>query len=288
MLTDVAGVRVGQWTDHEAETGCTVVVLPPGTVGSGEVRGGAPATREFALLDPANLVTEIDAVVLSGGSAFGLAAGHGVMRRLEEEGRGFSTAGGVVPIVVGMSLYDLATGDSAVRPGEAEGYDAARDASDGAVELGAVGAGRGATVGKWGGPDAVEPGGLGGAAITDSDLVVAALIAVNAVGFIDTGDRGGDPGPRWMPGPDDDERFGATGTNTTIGVIVTNAVVDKAGCHALARSGHDGLARAVLPAHTAGDGDALVAAATGEVDADGAVLRVAAQRAVELAIRSLR
>ncbi len=287
MLTDLPGIAVGHWTDEAARTGCTTILLPPETVASGEVRGGAPATREFALLDPAHLVQHVDAVVLSGGSAFGLAAGHGVMQFLEAEGRGFPTKGGNVPIVVGMSLYDLTVGDAAVRPGEVEGRASAQECSTGPHAVGAVGAGTGATVGKWGGPDTVEPGGLGTATRRAGDLIVCALVAVNALGWIDDGTTTSDPGARWFP-PDSvsEPEFGAS--NTTIGIIVTNAVVDKAGCHLLAQSGHDGLARALHPAHTLADGDALVAAATGTVEADLFRVRVLAQHAVTAAIRSLR
>src|SRR4029079_18617939 len=146
---DVDGVRVGHWTDSVARTGCTVVLFPDGTVASGEVRGGAPAEREMALLDPARTVTRIDALVLTGGSAFGLAAADGVMRFCEERGMGFPTAGGVVPIVVALGLYDLAVGDGSVRPGPDEGYAACEAAGGGAVALGRVGAGTGATIAKW-------------------------------------------------------------------------------------------------------------------------------------------
>ncbi len=300
MLTDVPGVRVGHWTDLDAKTGCTAILLPPGTVASGEVRGGAPATREFALLDPSRLVQHVDAVCLSGGSAFGLAAGHGVMEFLAEQGRGFPTAGGNVPIVVGMSLYDLAVGDGAVRPGEAQGRAAAAGATEGPHEVGPVGAGTGATIGKWSGRP-WTPGGIGTATIrfrndspnaddNSEEIVVSALVAVNAYGSIDNGTTTSDPGARQQlfeaDGADksnDDARV-----NTTIGVIVTNAAVDKIRCQLLAQSGHDGLARALHPAHTAVDGDALVAAATGAVEVlDVERLRVVAQHAVTLAVRSL-
>ena len=136
----MGGVRVGHWTDAAAQTGCTVVLFPDGTVASGEVRGGAPAEREMALLDPSRTVNRIDAVVLTGGSAYGLASADGVMRFCEERGMGFPTAGGVVPIVVALGLYDLAVGDGSVRPGPAEGYGACEAAAAGAVELGSVGA----------------------------------------------------------------------------------------------------------------------------------------------------
>lgn len=284
MVTDVEGVRVGHWTDAEARTGCTVVLLPEGTVASGEVRGGAPATREFALLDPTRMVARLDAVVLSGGSAFGLAAADGVMGHLADTGIGFATVGGPVPIVVGLSLYDLAVGDATVRPTAEHGRLAADAARTGAVETGAVGAGAGATVAKWRGPEHRRPGGIVAATRRGRDgLVVAALVAVNAFG-----EPGADPGEvadGSVVGSDLAE--GAPGTNTTIGVVVTNARLDKVGCHLLAQSAHHGLARAVAPSHTSVDGDAFVAAATGPVEAELAVVRNLAVAAVSDAVLTL-
>lgn len=260
MLTDVAGVRVGHWTDREALTGCTVVLLPAGAVASGEVRGGAPGTREWELLDPTRLVSRIDAVVLCGGSAFGLAACDGVARWCEERGIGLPTVGGPVPIVVGAVLYDLGVGDPSVRPGPAEGYAACVGAGAGSFEVGQVGAGTGATVAKWQGPGARRPGGLGTATRWGPDgLIVSGLVACNAWGEPRA------PGLRTVPATPVvapwDERMG----NTTIGVIVTNAALDKTACFLVAQSGHDGLSRALSPVHTTVDGDALVAVATGEV-----------------------
>ena len=193
MLTEIPGVRVGHWTDTVARTGCTVVLLPAGTVASGEVRGGAPATREFALLDPHRTVARVDAVLLTGGSAFGLAAADGIMAFCEERGVGFPTPAGVVPIVVAMALFDLAVGDASVRPGSAEGRRACEAAGDDPVELGPVGAGAGATVGVW--PDGLtrRPGGLGGAVERHGDVVVAALAAVNALGGAFTEPSPADP-----------------------------------------------------------------------------------------------
>lgn len=312
MLSDVPGVRVGHWTNGEARTGCTVVLLPRRAVASGEIRGGAPATREFALLEPWRMIPSIDAVVLSGGSAFGLAAADGVIRWLEEHGRGFVTNTATVPIVVGMSLYDLGVGDASVRPGPAEGRAAAEAAGpdpepepdsdaesgsapgttadpptgDDAANLGLIGAGTGATVGKWGGPDTTRPGGLVTATIRAGDVIVSALLAANAYGWVDDGTTVTDPGPPVRPAPADESSADAV-TNTTIGVVVTNAIVDKVGCHLLAQSAHDGLARALVPAHTAADGDALVAVATGQVEADLMHLRLLAQHAVTRAIRTL-
>jgi len=280
VITDVAGIEVGHWTDPAARTGCTVVLLPPGTVASGEVRGGAPGTREFELLRPERLVPSVDAVVLTGGSAFGLAACDGVVRWLEEHGRGFPTRAGAVPIVVGMVLYDLGVGDAGVRPGADQGYAAATAAAGGVHEVGAVGAGTGATVGKWRGPDHVRDGGLGTATVRDGDLVVAALFAVNAFGDVL------DPDSPRPPLPPVGVARPAVGENTTIGLVATNAGLDKTGCLLVAQAGHDGLARAVEPAHLSVDGDAVVAVATGSVEAPVDRLRTLAARAVEAAIRS--
>jgi len=278
VITEVPGVWAGHWTDPVARTGCTVVLFPEGTVASGEVRGGAPATRETALLAPERLVDRVDAVVLSGGSAFGLAAADGVMRFCEEQGAGFETSAGRVPIVVGLSLYDLAVGDASVRPGPDEGYRACVAAAPGPMPLGRVGAGTGATIGTWGGADAARPGGLGGAVQRQGDLVVAAVMAVNASGWIDTGDVVPRPGGAVL------------GTNTTVGVVATNARLDKVGCHLLAQSAHDGLARALVPAHTRFDGDAVVTASVGgadRVDAQVDHVRWLAMTTVEQAVRAV-
>ena len=298
MITDVPGVRVGHWTDSRARTGCTVVLLPTGTVASGEVRGAAPGTREWALLDPLRTVDRVNAVVLTGGSAFGLAACDGVMRWCEEAGVGWPTRAGPVPIVVGMVLFDLLVGDGTVRPGAAEGYAACAGASSDALLRGAVGAGAGATVGKHR-PDRVRPAGLGSATERDSGLIVSALVAVNAHGDIRGLDiRGPDiSGPGWVAAPSSAAasrgHLASPGPTeaTTIGVIVTNARLSKLQCLLLAQAGHDGLARALEPVHTAFDGDALVAAATGTFDvvAEGAEqfehIRSLAARAVEAAVR---
>jgi L-aminopeptidase/D-esterase-like protein len=244
-------------------------------VASGEVRGGAPATREWALLEPHRLVTRLDAVVLAGGSSFGLAACDGVMRFCEEQGMGFPTPAGAVPIVVGAALFDLRRGDPTVRPGPAEGRAACEAATDGPVVLGPVGAATGATVGGWRGPEHAQPGWMGAAARRTGDLLVAALVAVNSFGEVD--------------GPDDAviepagvEQFG----HTTLGVIATNANLDKVGCLHAAQAGHDGLARALAPAHATVDGDAVVAAAVGGVDAPIDQVRLLAARAIEAAVRS--
>ena len=181
----IEGVRVGHWTDIRAATGCTVLCFPEGSVASGEIRGGAPATREFDLLAPERTVQRIDAVVLTGGSAFGLAAADGVVNHLAKAGVGYPTSAGPVPIVVAMALYDLARGDGSVRPGPEEGRAAAQACDEdfaGEVPVGRVGAGTGATVGTWRGPEESRPGGLGIGVAARRDLVVAALVASPSFG----------------------------------------------------------------------------------------------------------
>lgn len=291
MITDVAGVRVGHWTQAEARTGCTVALLPEGTVASGEVRGGAPASRETALLEPTATVAQLDAVVLTGGSAFGLAAADGVMRFLEEQGRGVPTPAGPVPIVVGLACFDLAVGDPSVRPGPDQGYAACQAATDGGpVELGPVGAGTGATVASSHPGGDRRPGALVSATARSDDLVVSALVVVNAFGAPGLAD---DAAPEvagallaasraWRSG-----EGGGVMANTVIGLVATNARLDKVGCHLMAQSAHDGLARSVFPAHTRLDGDAFVAASCGEVDADVDAVRTLAVHAVADAIRTV-
>ncbi len=281
MITDVAGVRVGHWTDPVARTGCTVVLLPAGTVASGEVRGGAPGSREWALLDPRRTVRHVDAVVLTGGSALGLATCDGAARWCEERGIGWPTAAGPVPIVVGLVIFDLTVGTVGARPGTEAGYAACLDARAGtdAVGRGRVGAGTGATIGKWRGAEHSRPAGIGSAAATHEGVTVAALVVANGVGD-PAGPAGGEPGPRVLAtgGPPV-----ADGEATTIGVVVTDARLGKAECRLVAESAHDGLARALEPAHSGVDGDAIVAAATGRVDASVHTVRSLAAWVVEQA-----
>ena len=246
----------GHWTGQG--TGVTVILPPPGTVASGEVRGGAPATREFALLDPVRLVDRVDAVVLSGGSAFGLSAADGVMALLRERGEGFPTPAGPVPIVIGMSIYDdsVRTGP----PDAAAGRAAALTAlAGGPLTVGRVGAGTGAVTGTW--RDRRDPGGIGWAVREAGAARVAAVVAVNAWG--DVLSPGGEPlfggsGEPARPRPG----FGMQ--NTTVGVVLTDAALSKTDCFLLAQSGHTGFARSIHPAHSRYDGDAVVALATGE------------------------
>ncbi len=265
-ITAIEGFEVGHQTDLEARTGCTVVLAPPGgCVASGLVLGPAPGSRESALLDPEKTVGKVDAVVLSGGSAYGLAAADGVMRWLEEQGRGFDTGVARVPIVPAAVLFDLAVGSATVRPGAAEGYAAAAAASSRPVEQGRFGAGTGATVGKLRGPDLAVASGLGSHLVTIGGAQVAALAISNAVGNLVDPDSGamlaGVPGTEGLAAADG---FAAMpGANTTLVVVATNAPITKSEARALSQSAHVGIARVTRPSHTPLDGDSAFVLSTG-------------------------
>jgi L-aminopeptidase/D-esterase-like protein len=253
VITRVDGVRVGHWTDPDGRTGCTVVLPPPGTVGSGQVRGGAPGTRETDLLRPGMLIREVHAVALAGGSAFGLAVADGVMAWLEERGIGFDAGVARVPIVPAAVVFDTSAADPSVRPGPDQGR-AACQAATAEVEEGRVGAGAGATVGVD-----HAPGGVGTAAVEEGGVVVGALAVVNPFGAVI--DDLGQPIAGRVPEPDARPRW--PGSNTVLGVVATDARLDREETHALAGAGHAGLARAVKPAHTMWDGDTVFTLATG-------------------------
>jgi L-aminopeptidase/D-esterase-like protein len=279
-ITDIAGIEVGHHTLTERPTGCTVILARDGAVGGVDVRGGAPGTRDTDLLDPVNTVQEIHGVVLSGGSLFGLDAVSGTVRWLEERGVGLDAWGSTIPIVSGAILFDLGVGDSSVRPDAKCGYAAAGAATSGPVARGSVGAGAGATVGKLAGMGRAMKGGIGTASVQlPGGLVVAAIVAVNAVGdVIDPATGEVVAGVRAEDGSGfTDARklirsrsglVGASGENTTIGVVATNATLTKAQATKLAQMAHDGLARAIYPAHTPWDGDTIFALATGEVEGE--------------------
>jgi L-aminopeptidase/D-esterase-like protein len=278
-ITDVQGIRVGHHTLTERPTGCTVILADgQGAVGGVSQRGGAPGTVETNLLDPANVVENVNAIVLSGGSAFGLDARSGVVKYLEERKIGYSvSAAGVVPIVAGAILFDLGFGgDSKIRPTADCGYRAATAATDGAVQEGNVGAGAGATVGKMGGPGRTAmKAGIGSASISlGNGLVVGAIVAVNAIGdIIDPMTGRVVAGTRNSDGTLADARRVLRETqaaapsrpveNTTIAVVATNARLTKAQAHRMAMMADDGLARAIYPSHTLFDGDTVFALATG-------------------------
>jgi len=280
-LTEVEGIKVGHLTLSECPTGCTVILVDgDGAPGGVSQRGAAPGTRETDLLDPLNLVDKVNAIVLSGGSAFGLDASQGVVRYLEERKIGWNVgAAGVVPIVPSAILFDLGFGgDSRIRPTADCGYKAAGLASDGAVAEGNVGAGAGATLGKVAGRDRSMKGGLGTAAIRlPNGLTVAALVAVNAVGdVVDPSTGQVVAGVRTADGKSlaDARRLLRDGSlmkaaapraaeNTTIAVVATNARLTKTEVNRVALMADDGLARAISPSHTIGDGDTVFALATG-------------------------
>jgi len=289
MSAMAPGVRVGHWTDPVGLTGCTVVLCPPGTVGSGEVRGGAPGTRETDLLRPGTLVQEVDAVLLTGGSAFGLAAADGVMRFLEERGIGFDAQVARVPIVPAAVLFDLGVGDVRARPGPAEGYAACAAAGEEFTE-GNVGAGTGATVAKLHGLGRAVKGGLGAASRREGELAVGVVAAVNAWGEIV--DEQGEALAAARPADDQENEVAPAGgevplpgMNTTLVVLTTNAKLSKERAHLLSRAAHDGIARAIRPAHTMWDGDTAFVLATGPVDAEQRRLESLAEEAVSEAIR---
>ncbi|HRL37916.1 MAG TPA: P1 family peptidase [Ottowia beijingensis] len=276
-ITQVRGLEVGQFTDPRRPTGCSVVIARTGAVGGVDVRGAAPGTRETDLLDPANLVGVVHAVLLTGGSAWGLDAAGGVMRWLEEEGVGLyvgSAPGQVVPIVPAAVLFDLHVGDARIRPDAAAGYAACQAAGD-EIAQGNAGAGAGATVGKLFGMPYAMKGGIGTASVTLEGVTVGALIAVNALGDV-VDPAAGTPiaGARTEDGQQlrgsvvaalagDKPLALLAGANTTIGVVATDAPLTKAQCQRLADAGHDGLARAIRPVHTMSDGDTLFALSTG-------------------------
>ncbi|HEX2089765.1 MAG TPA: P1 family peptidase [Actinomycetota bacterium] len=266
-MTRVPGIRVGHWTDPVGVTGCTVVLCPSETVGSGEVRGGAPGTRETDLLRPGTLVDRVDAVLLTGGSAFGLAAADGVMRFLEERGQGFPTGPAAVPIVPAAVVFDLRVGDAAARPGPEAGYAACLGAGAD-VEEGNVGAGTGATIAKLHGPDRAVKGGLGTAATEEGGLIVGAIAVVNAMGELVDDEGSVIAGARPDEGDDQGPTQATLGANTTLVTVATNARLSKERAHLLSLAAHDGIDRAIRPAHTMWDGDTAFALATGQVEAE--------------------
>jgi L-aminopeptidase/D-esterase-like protein len=275
-ITDVEGIRVGHFTDSRRPTGCTVLIFEKGATAGVDVRGSAPGTRETDLLNPINTAQQVQAILLSGGSAFGLDAATGVVRYLEEHGLGFRFGSVVVPIVPAAILYDLNIGDWKIRPTAESGYKASENAATGNVAEGNVGAGAGATVGKMFGMKQAMKSGLGTASIriAKTGVVVAAIVAVNAVGDVVDPKTGriiaGARTPDGAGFMDSMAEIRAgrgvelqSGTNTTIGVVATNVALDKTQMTKIAQMAHDGLARTINPVHTLSDGDTIFAVATG-------------------------
>lgn len=302
-LTDVPGLKVGHWTNLEAATGCTVVLCPEGAVAGGDVRGSSPGTRENTLLNPVNAIQKVHAILLAGGSAFGLAAADGVMRWLEERGYGFDVGVAKVPIVPGAVIFDLSLGNPNLRPDAAAGYAACASASEGPVAQGNIGAGTGATVGKVLGFNNATKGGLGSASRRLADgVIVGALVVVNAFGeVVDPASR------KVIAGARDPAQSGfadtvkmmelfagqtvasMAGQNTTLAVVATNAALTKVGATKVAQMSHDGLARTIRPVHTMFDGDTVYALSLGDLQADVNLLgALAADVVAEAVLKAVR
>ena len=304
-IVDVGSMRVGHFTDTRRPTGCTVIIFDRPTVAGVDVRGAAPGSRETDLLNPVNTVQTVNAILLSGGSAYGLDAATGVMRYLEEYKMGIRVGSVIVPIVPAAILFDLELGDARIRPDAQAGYDACISASIEHPAEGSVGAGAGATVGKLFGMRSAMKSGIGSASITigDTDLTVGAIVAVNAVGDVLSRDTGKIiAGARTNDGQDFLDSMkellagssvaGHIGGNTTIGIVATNARLTKTEATKVAQMSHDGLARVINPVHTGMDGDTIFAAANGtarsrvDISTIGAVAAEVMARAINRAVRT--
>ena len=286
------GFKIGHYTNKEALTGCTVILCPPNTVGSCFVSGNAPGSRELELLSPHMTVSEVHAVVLTGGSAFGLASADGVMRFLEENGIGYQTPWAKVPIVPTAVVYDLNVGDPKIRPTSEDGYKACLNANVN-FETGLVGAGTGTTVGKWAGFEYRMNGGFGFSIIQMDDLIVSAVAVVNSVG--DIVDENG----RIIAGARKDGKFIAEdkkfrfalqrkiqfGTNTTLVCEMTNAKLSKVDAYKISKRADDGISRAIHPSHTSYDGDVIFTVATKQVDTEFEIVAELSSYVVAEAIR---
>jgi L-aminopeptidase/D-esterase-like protein len=301
MALGIEDLAVGHWTDPVGLTGCTVVVPPPQNVAAASVRGGGPGTRETDLLQPQAHVEGVSAVLLTGGSAFGLAAAQGVVDWCERRGLGYARFGPPIPIVPAAVLFDLAVGDWAARPGPAEGEAACLAASTADGPLGNVGAGMGATVGKTAGPEHMTKGGLGWAVVEVGPVTVGALAAVNAGGDV-LGEDGTVLAGARVPGgartalrelltaPTGDGEVRPEpvppGGSTTLAVVATNASLSKTEVHRVAVQAHDGMARAIYPVHTSFDGDTVFAVAVPRVPAAMDLVAFLAEEALAAAIRA--
>jgi L-aminopeptidase/D-esterase-like protein len=296
-ITDVDGIRVGHAQNWEAGTGCTVIIIEKGAVAGVDVRGGAPGTRETDLLDPVNMVQKVHAIYLAGGSAFGIDGASGVMEFLEGKGIGFAAGTVKVPIVPGAVIFDLNVGNPCIRPDREMGYQACLNADKQTVKEGCIGAGTGATVGKYYGISRCMKGGIGTASIKVNELVVGALVVVNALGDIINPETG-----EILAGTLNTEKNQFVHTNrllinpvsidydpflqnTTLGVVATNADLTKAEAKRLSMSAHDGFARCILPSHTLYDGDIIFSLSTGTVKTDINKLNALSAHVVSLAIQ---
>lgn len=283
-INQIEGFRIGNAQDIEGGTGCTAILCEEGASAGVDVRGGGPATRETDLLNPTKMVEQVFAVMLSGGSAFGLDASTGAMKYLEEHNIGFDVGVGCVPIVPAASLFDLISGDAKCRPDAAMGYAACKASEKNAPEIGNFGAGTGATVGKFLGIDRLMKGGLGTYAVQIGDLKIGAVVAVNCLGDVydaDTGEQIAgilneektalDNTRRIMWSSVQQDKNVFTG-NTTIGCIITNAKLNKSQCNKIASMGHNGYASVIKPVHTSADGDTIFCLAKGSVEVNADAL----------------
>ena len=295
-MLNLAGLKIGHATDEQFHTGCTVFLCPPNTVASVDVRGPAPGSREAVLLQPDKPIQFIQAVMLTGGSAFGLATADGAMRYLAEKGIGHTTPIRPVPLVPTAVVYDLFMNDGQRTPDAAMGYQACQNASDANVPQGNVGAGAGVTVGKWGGFQTIMKGGFGLHSVEVDGVVVGAGTVVNAIGDVVNPDGTVLAGARkangrWLVETNPYRQFPSlpqtpVGTNTTLVVLFTNAKLSKIEAHRLAQRAHDGFAIAIRPVHTTHDGDTAYALATGQVDASFDLVANVAVEVVAEAIRN--
>ncbi len=291
------GFKIGHWSDFTGVTGCTVILCPPGAIGGCDVRGNSPGSRELALLGSEKSMQEVHAVLLTGGSAFGLAAADGVMHYLEEHGIGYKTPWVRVPIVPSAVIFDMNIGSPGARPTADSGYQACKAATEDCHLQGSIGVGTGASVGKWAGAETRMKGGLGIATMEFEDLVVTAVAVVNAVG--DVLDETGSTlaGARsmegmWIAEKDDLRRLrlaraaSSSPANTTLVAILSNAKITKVDANRLAQRGHDGMARAVKPIHTSHDGDIVFGIGAGFVHANIDLVAEMGAEATERAIRN--
>ncbi|MDD8018411.1 MAG: P1 family peptidase [Bacteroidota bacterium] len=293
MITDIQGIKVGHYTDEVNITGCTVILCPTNTVASCDVRGSSPGSRELALLAPDKQMQEVHAILLSGGSAFGLGAANGVMKYLVEKNIGYKTPWAIVPIVPSAIIFDLNIGSSTVFPTENNAYEACTKASQ-KVEQGSVGAGTGAVVGKWNGFESAMKGGIGTASMKNGNLVVGALAVVNAVGDVVGKDgvtiSGARHNGKFFTSQErltrfNNERLLTRNTNTTLVVVASNAKLNKVDTNRVAQRAHDGMARAIVPSHTTFDGDVTFALSTGEVTAP---IDLVAEMGAQVTVEAIR
>jgi len=293
MITDVPGILVGHYTNRIALTGCTVILCPPKTIASCEVRGSAPGSRELALLAPEKQMQEIHAILLTGGSAFGLGAANGVMKYLAENKMGYQTPWALVPIVPSAVIFDLNVGDSTIFPTQDDAYHAGANASV-EVEQGNVGAGTGATVGKWHGLDSAMKGGVGTSSIKVGEVVVGALAVVNAVGDVIGGEgnilAGAQHNGKFFGSENrlnslQNESMLLRNINTTLVIVATNVRLSKVDCYRVAQRAHDGMARAIVPSHTTFDGDTTFALSAGKISAP---IDLVAEMGAEATAESIR